>query len=130
MRNNIQNSNEIKDFYEVDIKYFPYGTSVSDKVKDILYSLFYNIYKKYINKDIIFLYTNKDKQVEFIPGVNILLRRQGMINSQIETIKRTTKEIKSPSFKEKHEEYKDRTIKFLNNLKKELYNFRFMQNKF
>jgi hypothetical protein len=72
MRNNIQNSNEIKEFYEVNIKYFPVDVISGSAVPptggtyELILSLFYNIYKKYKNIDIIFVYINSQR------GNNIL----------------------------------------------------------
>ena len=105
MRNNIRDSNEIKDFYEVDVNYFPlkkmedkrtiaeieaYKESEKelkqiwgenylkiafpdvdsdekdinkaiDGAEELILSLFYNIYKKYKNTDVMFIYINKNK---------------------------------------------------------------------
>jgi hypothetical protein len=134
MRDNIKNSNEIKNFYEVDIKYFPvidiqlfetiekYNeylkrsgdealknietmkrnkiTYPDSETKELILSLFYNIYKKYKNTDVIFIYINKNID--------------------------TTKKIKNKKEELKKEEENLKKIKFFKNdkeLKKEMDKF-------
>ena len=104
MRDNIKASNEIKDFYEVDIKYFPVNkiqlfksidgyneylrkngdralmnievmkrnqiTYPDSDIKELILSLFYNIYKKYKNRDVIFIYINNN----FISALRKMLK--------------------------------------------------------
>ena len=85
----IKNSNEIKDYYKIDISLFPAYTSKNedtegDKKKndvdkdasifpysinkkditgDIIYNYFYNIYKKYKDTDVIFIYTSNNYNI-------------------------------------------------------------------
>lgn len=121
---NIKNSNEIKDYYEIDISLFPMATF--EKNREIIYNFFYNIYKKYKNKDVLFTYINKDIKEKSIKGINLFLRkRDQIIEEQKKSIKNREKEYKE-NLKEYSEEHpKTNEAKYsLNRSKLELYNFR------
>jgi len=60
MRDNIKNTKVIQDFYKFDISLFP--LSEAEYYQDVL-SLFYQIYKKYRNLDIVFLYVNNKESI-------------------------------------------------------------------
>jgi hypothetical protein len=60
MRDNIKNTRDIKDFYNFDISLFPLNEA--EYYQDVL-SLFYQIYKKYRNLDIIFLYVSNKETI-------------------------------------------------------------------
>jgi hypothetical protein len=87
MTENIKNSNEIKEYYKIDISLFPayitksndededeegdgerdlifpYSINEEDMTDDIIYNYFYNIYKKYKDTDVIFIYTSKNYNI-------------------------------------------------------------------
>jgi hypothetical protein len=124
MAENIINSNEIKDYYEIDISLFP--SSIKQENREIIYNFFYNIYKKYKNKDVIFTYINKDIKETYINLISAsITKREQVIEAQKKAIEYDKQQYKSFLNKYGKEDSGTKEKEWLyNNSKKDLYNFR------